>query len=122
VKRAEAHREPQTPAFMARETVAQTPPTIAFRRALKALTQELDGLQKLVGRQYEEADTNETEWIHLTQSIIEAAFGDRSSSLDRFYAALHAGAHSLGGMSPQQYQNNFELRVREFDALLRSLI
>jgi hypothetical protein len=107
---------------MARETVAQTPPTIAFRRALKAFTQKLEWLQKLMGRQYEEADTNETEWIHLTQSIIEAAFGDRSSSLDRFYAALHAGAHSLGGMSPQQYQNNFELRVREFDALLRSLI
>jgi hypothetical protein len=42
VKRAEAHREPQTPAFMARETVAQTPPTIAFRRALKAFTQKLE--------------------------------------------------------------------------------
>jgi hypothetical protein len=28
----------------------------------------------------------------------------------------------MGGVSPQQRQSNFELRVREFDALLRSLI
>lgn len=60
--------------------------------------------------------------MHLTQSIIEGAFGDPSSSLDRFFMAGHAGSHFVGGMSPQQYQNNFEARVREFDALVRSLI
>jgi hypothetical protein len=83
----------------------------------------LEALQKLRGRYYqEEADAEETEWMHLTQSIIEAAFGEPSSSLDRFFAASHAGSHLIGGMSPQLLQNNFEARVREFEELLRSLI
>ena len=100
----------------------QNAPTVSPDRALKALTQQLDGLQKLKGRRYEEAEADETEWQHLTQSLIEAAFGDHSSSLSKFHTANWAGEHYAGGMSPQQHQVNFELRVREYDALLRSLI
>jgi hypothetical protein len=107
---------------MARKAVVQKPPTLPPERALKALTQQLDGLQKLKGRHYPDADAEETEWIQFTQGIIEAAFGDPSSSLSKFYMAGHAGAHFIGGMSPQQHQTNFELRGREFDALLRGLI
>jgi len=102
--------------------VVQKPPTIAPERALRALTEQLESLQKLKGRQYQEADAEETEWMHLIQSIIEGAFGEPSSSLDRFFAASHAGAHFVGGMRPDQYQHNFDSRVKEFDALLRSLI
>jgi hypothetical protein len=109
-------------AVMARKAVAQKPPTVAPDRALRALTQQLDGLQKLKNRSYQEADAEETEWTHLTQSIIEAAFGDPSSSLERFYAANSAGGFVLGGTRPQERQINFESRVKEYDALLRSLI
>jgi hypothetical protein len=91
-------------------------------RALRALTQQLDRLQNLKNRKYEEADAEETEWAHLTQNIIETAFGDPSSSLDKFHMASHAGTHLMGGMSPQQYQTNFESRVKEWEALLRALI
>jgi hypothetical protein len=107
---------------MARKAVAQKPPTIAPDRALKALVQQLDGLQKLKNRQYPEAEAEETEWEHLTQGIIETAFGDPRPSLDKFYMAGHAGVHNAVGISPQQDQINFELRVKEYDALLRSLI
>ena len=84
--------------------------------------EQLETLQKLKALRYDEADAEETEWTHLTQSIIEAAFGDPSSSLNRFFAATHVGSHFIGGMSPQLLQQNFETRIREFEALLRSLI
>lgn len=95
---------------------------MAPERAVRALTQQLDRLQNLKNRKYEEADAEETEWAHLTQNIIETAFGDPSSSLDKFHTASHAGIHLMGGMSPQQYQTNFESRVKEWEALLRALI
>lgn len=91
-------------------------------RALRALTQQLEGLQRLKNRTYEAADAEETEWEHLTRSIIEAAFGDPSSSLGKFHMATAAGQHNLMGISPRQRQINFELRLKEQEALLRSLI
>ncbi len=107
---------------MARKAVIQKPPTLAPDRGLRALTQQLERLQNLKNRNYKEADAEETEWAHLTQNIIEAAFGDPSSSLDKFYSASHAGTHLIGGMRPDEYQTNFESRVKEWDALLRALI
>jgi hypothetical protein len=108
---------------IARKTaVAQKPPTITPERALRALTEQLDALQKLKSRKYAEADAEETEWEHLTQGIIGAAFGDPSPDLDKFYMARASGGLQLGGINTQQRQENFELRVREYDALLRSQI
>lgn len=103
-------------------SVAQKPPNIAPERALRALVEQVEALQKLKGRHYQEADAEETEWMHLTQSIIEGAFGDPSSRLDRFFAASHAGSNFLGGTRPGEYQHRFDARVKEFDALLRGLI
>jgi hypothetical protein len=91
-------------------------------RALRALTQQLDALEKLKGRDYHEADQDETEWQHVTQGIIEAAFGDPSTALHGFYGARVAGEHYVGGMDPRLYQSNFEARLKEFEALLRSQI
>src|ERR1700688_2221592 len=91
-------------------------------RALRALTQQLDRLQNLKNRDYQEADAEETEWTHLTQNIIEAAFGDDSSNLHKFYSATHAGRHSSYRMDKEQYQINFVSRIKEHEALLRALI
>lgn len=90
-------------------------------RALRALTQQLEGLQNLKNRNYEEADGDETEWMHLTQNIIEEAFGDPSSNLDKFLAASHATA-ARWASDAERWQKNFELRIKEFEALLRALI
>jgi hypothetical protein len=102
-------------------TAVQKLPIVAPGRALKALTEQLDVLQKLRGRQYDEAAADETEWEHLTQGIIETAFGDPRPILDKFYMVGAAGEHIVADVS-QQRQINFELRVREYDTLLRGLI
>jgi hypothetical protein len=105
---------------MARKIEKQ--PTMLPDRALRALTQQLDGLQKLKNRRYDEVDAEETEWRHFTQNIIEAAFGNDSSNLRKFHTATHAGRHRSYGMDEEQYQINFESRLKEFEALLRALI
>jgi len=105
-----------------RKAVTQKEPTLPPERALRALTQQLDGLQKLKNRSCEEADAAETEWEHFTQSIIEAAFGNPSSSLSHFFGARSAGEHNIMGISSQQRQINFELRLKEYEALLRASI
>jgi hypothetical protein len=107
---------------MARKAVAQKPLTLDPARTLKALTQQVETLQKLKGRQYQDAEPEETEWTHFTQSYLEAAFGNPSPTLERFYMAGSAGGFSLGGTSPQQHQSKFETRVREYEALLQRLI
>lgn len=105
-----------------RKVPAQIEPTVPPDRALRALTQQLEALQKLKNRKYQEADADETKWQHLTLSILEAAFGNPSSALSRFHMARSAGRHSLRGVSQQQLQINFEARLKEQEALLCSLI
>jgi hypothetical protein len=97
-------------------------PTLAHDRALNALQKQLVELAKLKQRNYQDAELDETQWEHLTQSIVEAAFGKESSNLSKFYGAKWAGVHNVMGISPQQRQINFESRIREYDVLLRSLI
>lgn len=104
---------------MPRKAVAKTSPTITPDRALKALTQQLDALAKLKDRQYSEAEEEETDWEQHTQSIIEAAFGDPSSSMERFRGV---GVGTFMATSPQLRQSNFESRIREYEGLLKALI
>jgi hypothetical protein len=109
-----------------KSAVVQKQPRIQPGRALRALTEQLEALQQLKGRRYDEADTEETEWMHLTRSLIEAAFGESSPSMDEFLAATHAGSHFVRGSEPiprpQLQQNNFQARLAQFEALLKALI
>lgn len=105
-----------------RKTVAQKPPTLAPERALKALMAQLENLQHLKDRRYNEADSDETGWEHVTQNIIAAAFGEPSSQLSDFHMARWAGSHSAMGNSTGQQQNNFQERIKKQEALLRGLI
>ena len=107
---------------MARKVVVQKPPTLKPERALRALAQQLEALRRLRGRRYDEADAEETEWTRYTQSIIEGAFGDPSSERTSFFSACHAGSHRIGGLYPEERQQNFEARQTEFEALLLALI
>jgi hypothetical protein len=91
-------------------------------RALRVLTQQLESLEKLRNRNYQDAHQDETEWQHVTQGIIEAAFGDPSTALHGFHGARWAGEHYAGGMDPRLHQSNFEARIQAFEALLRSQI
>src|SRR5215471_11870944 len=105
-----------------RKAAVQKEPTLPPERALTAITAQLAELEKLKGRRYDEADGDETKWKHQTRSIIEAAYGDPSSELSRFHMARAAGEYNIMGISPQQRQKNFELRIMELSALLESLV
>ena len=105
-----------------RKAVTQKEPTLAPHRALKTLNQQLEALQKLKNRSYQEAKAEETEWKHFTQNIIELAFGNPSTNLNKFHLARSAGIYNIRGISPRQQQVNFELRIKEYEALLRSLV
>jgi len=104
-----------------RKAGPQNEPTLSPDRALKAIMQQLRALQKLKGRTFQEADAEKTQWEHLTQNIIEAAFGDSSSELRRFHQARSTGSYNMRGISPQQQQHNFDLQVQELEALLNAL-
>ena len=105
-----------------RKAAVEKPPTLGPERALKALTQQLDSLQKLKNRNYDEANSDEMEWTHLTHQIIEAAFGEPSSALRGFFMAKSAGVHNIMGISAGQRQINFQERIKQYEALLRGLI
>jgi len=97
-------------------------PTLPYDRAIIALKTQLANLQEFKGRHFDEANADETGWEHLTQSIIEATFGNPSSNLNKFYSARNAGYHNIGGVPPHVRQQNFEERIREYEVLVRSLI
>src|ERR1700736_2141146 len=99
---------------MTRKAAGQKEPVVGPGRAVRALTHQLDELQKLKNRNYQEAEAEETEWEHLTQGLIETAFGDPAPSWTSFLSPEPQGEHILGNVSLQQRQINFELRVREY--------
>ena len=74
------------------------------------------------GDRIDEADGHETNWEHQARGILEAAYGAPSSELERFCIARAAGAFDVMGNPPHQLQKNFELRIREQEALLGSLV
>lgn len=104
-----------------RKAAVQKEPSLPPERALKAIAQQIDSLEKLKGRRYDEAEADEREWALSTQGLIEGAFGNPSTAMTNFYTARSAGNHSLMGVSPQQRQINFDSRIRAEEALLRSL-
>ncbi len=105
---------------------ATIPPTLPPERAYAALKKQLAALKELEGRNYQEAETAEQEWGHLTQSIIEKTFGNPSSNMSKFYGAQSAGDYQIipfgSGVPHGLNQCNFETRLREHGALLRSLL
>jgi hypothetical protein len=108
---------------MARKAAAiQKQPILGPERAMRAITEQLDALQKLKDRECQEAEAEETEWEHVTRGIIELAFGNPSTSLSKFHMATAAGRHNIMGISPHQQQVNFVMRIKAQEALLRSLV
>lgn len=107
---------------MARQTQTRKEPNIPPERALKALSQQLEGLQKLKGRDFREAEAEKREWQHLTENIIESTFGNPSTQLSSFHHAKIAGIHLLGGVGDYQEQQNYISQIQELESLLRALI
>jgi hypothetical protein len=86
------------------------------------LQEQLDALGDLRGRQFDEAEHAETEWRQFTQGILEAAYDPEHTNVMHFHRARNAGEQNLMGISQQQAQSNFDLRIEAFAAVLRSTI
>jgi len=112
---------------MARRTQpALISPSLPPEKAHAALTKQLRAVEELEGKDYQEGEPLEREWQHLTQSLIERAFGNPSSNLSKYYSARSAGDYQMipygGGVPHGLNQQNFNTRIREYKSLLRSLL
>lgn len=103
-----------------------TPADLPPERAYAVLNVQLEKLQRLKGRGYQEAKSDEDEWSQLTEKLVIRSFGSTSSNHDNFLMALHAGEHYMrpaGGPTPHQlYQRNFEARQQACESALKSCI
>jgi len=99
-------------------------PTLSADKTYSAIKKELEALQNFKNKPYRDTEAEETQWQHLTQSIIQRGFGDPSSNLKKFYWARDAGEHALqrSGIDHGRKQRNFEARIREFEPLLKSIL
>lgn len=98
-------------------------PDLPYDRAIPALERQLQELQNLKRRSYDEADTDETQWQHLTESIFERTFGKKSTNLSKLTDVSWIGASLFGGERPgYELQSNFERRITQYEALLTSVI
>jgi predicted nucleotide-binding protein len=108
---------------MPRRPEPEPKPDLSYDRAMPALERQLQELQNLKGRSYDEADADETQWQHLTEGILEHTFGKGSTNLNKFTDVSWIGASLFGGERPHyELQSNFERRINQYDALLKSVI
>jgi hypothetical protein len=101
-------------------------PTLSPEAAYEALKSQLDSLQQLKVRRFDEAEYDEKEWVQFTRSIFEDAFGNPSSTLSSFSVAKSAGdyyAIPYGG-SPYHGldQRNFETRIQSMETCLKAAL
>ncbi len=101
-------------------------PTLTPEQALTGLRRQLEVLQEIKNRSFQEAEKEEGEWRKLTENIIEFAFGKPSASLSKFRKAVDHFSVSFAITDflseEEQHQENFEVRIRESESLLRILI
>ena len=88
-------------------------PSITPERARSAIKKQLASLQAMRGQNYQASEAAEQEWKHLTQSIIERAFGKHSSNMGKFSMAKSAGDYY---MTPFGDAENYGLNQRNFEA------
>lgn len=91
-------------------------------KTLAALQKQLADLDKFRGRSFRQVEHEETQWKNLNEIILTHGLGEDSNNLNHFYRARSAGLHRMGGISEHQIQINFQLRIEEFTAMLKSSI
>jgi hypothetical protein len=104
----------------------ETPPDFSPEKGHAVLSAQLQKVQDLKGRNYQEADAAEDEWFHFTEKLIIRSFGSASTNYRNFTRARSAGEHYIvpyGAGSPHaQNQRNFEARLQAYQGALRSCI
>jgi hypothetical protein len=105
-----------------RQVAASITPEVA-RGAIK---KQLALLKAMRATNYHESEAAEQEWTQFTQSIIERAFGNPSSNLQKFYTAKSAGDYFLapfgGSYDHGLDQRNFLARNQALEAFLNAVL
>jgi len=104
---------------------AGTLPDLPPEKAYGVLNAQLEKLQLLKGRNYQDAEAAENEWSQLTAKLVLRSFGSESMNYSNFRRGGSAGEHFavLAGVVPHaRYQRNFEARQKAYEASLRSCI
>ena len=106
-----------------------TPPEWAPEKAYAALSKQLESLQPLKGRPYQEVEDKEKEWAQLTGNIIARSFASDSPNRSHFAHARTAGDHFIStdfggyrGVNHAQNQKNYETRIRAYEGVLNSCL
>lgn len=110
---------------MARRTSpSKKGPDWPTEKTLSVLRDQLRQLQAFKGTSYSTFEIEEREWEEFTRGAIIHGFGEDSENIHNFYNARSAGIRTLsvGGMPPRQRQDNFEKRIAQYEATLRSSI
>jgi hypothetical protein len=104
---------------------AETLPDLSPEKAYAVLNVQLEKLQLLKDRNYEEANAAENEWFQLTEKLVLRSFGSGSTNYSNFRRGRSAGVHFAvmnGVVDHARYQRNFESRQHAYEAALRSCI
>jgi hypothetical protein len=104
----------------------QIPPSLSPERTHAALKKQLQSLQALKGRNYQEAEHAEREWTQLTQGIVEKGFGNPSTMLGHFHSARWSGEHMIipygAGVPHGLNQTNYNKRIAAFEPFLKGAL
>jgi hypothetical protein len=98
---------------------------LSSEKAYAVLKVQLEKLQLLKGRKYDEANAAENEWFQLTEKLVLRSFGSVSTNYGNFRRGRSAGVHFAvmnGVVDHARYQRNFESRQQAYEAALRSCI
>ena len=105
---------------------AETAADLSPEKAYSVLKAQLEKLQNLKGRNYQEADSTEDEWFNLTAKLVLRSFGSASTNYSNFRSGRSAGEHRVvpygAGVPHGLNQRNFEARQQAYQAALRSCI
>ena len=106
---------------MPRRTAPQPPsqPSL-LKKTHRVLKKQLLALDGLRGRNYRDAENDETQWENLTLNILTRGFGEDSNNVSQFYSARSAGVQRIGGINPGLMQQNFQRRIEGYAATLKS--
>jgi hypothetical protein len=91
-------------------------------KALAALKTQANALEKLRGRTFTDAENDEQEWKLLTRNILTHGFGEDSNNVQSIMRTEGLGDHYMYQVVDSVYQNNFNLRVSGYTAVLKSSI
>jgi hypothetical protein len=106
---------------MARRMIPEPPrqPEFPLEKTHSILKKQLAALDSLRGRNYRDAENDETQWMNLTLNVLTRGFGEDSNNVSHFYEARSAGVHRIGGVSPGLLQQNFQKRIEALTAMLK---